>query len=1088
MMMKFNKKILFILFLSVVIFSFGVNATRLLSVSDGIRNPYNQSVWRGNITFNFTTNAPAMNVTFHFVTVSGSGSGTIPVNITVFNDTASDTYWNLTVNSIAGTSGGTMVGTWVTTSGSLNVTLTIQNFSYPGVVTEPAPELNKTLLGGAQGGGLSYYNIVPEVAPLNFTFNNSNTNNQNFTGNSNGLTVYVNLTVVEKSNSQASCQSIGGVKYILYTSSGAVADTQFLLSNQSVTTCNDIVTYSGRKGVTYWNITAPLSNAPDDVYSMFITANDTVLCGGNGVSGGFAYCAPNLNQTTTLSFALDSTPPNVTSFVMNYSNASNLSLSSLGKIEFNVTANDSTTSVQSVKFGYTSSNGTELNLSATRNSSTWSVELPVGTLIDGLFRINYYVNDSLNNLNQSRNSSVGVLSFTLDRVAPVVSSFWMNLTNASNLSSSLVSLLYFNATVNDSTLTTQEVRFGLYNGNATGVNITGVKNAAGVWTANVTASQLSDGVFTVLISANDTADNRNNTVSNLTFTLDRTAPNVTGFVMNYTNATNLSLTSVRKIEFNITTNDSTTIVQSVKLGFSNGNGTELNLSASRNSSSWSIELATSAIADGIYTIQYYVNDSLNNFNQSQNSPTGPLTFRLDRTAPNVTNITFGNYTNGIALGPVLANKTGSVLINVTAFINDTLGVQNVLFNVTNSSGTVLGLSLSGSHVVEYWNASSVVNVSALAEGTYYINVIANDTVANVNRTQNFTFIIDRSAPTATVSCSPSSVTVGDSVACTCSGTDTFSSIASNTFTGGSSTQSTATTSTGTGTSLTCTVVDSAGNSATATGSWTVNVAAAASTGSSSGGGAGGSSSGVSTGVKDQFEKKVWTSINKGETATVDVKNGVISISQVSFAVDKTVYGPWIQVQKVDKLPAEVKSLKSEVYTYVQINSNNVKDALNGMVDVKFKVPNTWISEKKLSTENVALLHFDNNQWAQLKTAFVSDDGTYSWFTAQTPSFSYFAVGEAITKSVVSTSAPSSSAQKVDAVSSESSTPSEMVSSSTNVNSSKNEVPRSISSKMKWVWIVIGAIVLIVLISVFTRRKSSSVSVSPKNKWDTSKKK
>ena len=829
MMMKFNKILLLMLF--VVLFSFGAYATTLLTVSDGITNPYNGSVWRGNITFNFTTNAPAMNVTFHFVTSSGASMGTIPVNITVFNDTAADTVWNLTVNSGAGTSAGTMIGTWTTTSGGFNVTLTIENSSYPGIATEPTPELNKTLLGQVQGSGFTYSNLAPEVAPLNFTFNGINTNNQNFTGG----TIYVNLTVVEKSASQSNCQAVGGVKWVITTSSGSVMDTQFMLSNSTVTTCQDIVSYSGRKGLSYWNLSTSLTGGSDDQYRMTITANDTTICGGNGPSGGRAYCTPNLNATTFLSFAIDNPPPNVTSFVMNYSNASNLSLSSLGKIEFNVTTNDSTTSVQYVKLGFANGNGTELNLSAGRNSTTWSVELSTSPLTDGTYTVQYYVNDSLNNLNRSRNSPTGPLTFTLDRVAPFVGSFWMNNSNASNLSSSLVSILTFNATVNDTTLGTQEVRFGFYNGNGTGFNLTATHGNAGVWTATAVASALSDGTYTILITANDTVNNLNNTISNLTFTLDRTPPNVTSFVMNFSNSSNFSSTRVGKIEFNITANDSTTTVQSVKLGFNNGNGTELNLSASRNSTAWSVELPVLTLGDGIYTVQYYVNDTLNNLNQSRNSPTGPLTFRLDQTPPNVTSIRFGNYTTGSALGPSLSNRTTNVFINLSAFINDTLGVQNVLFNITNSSGTVLSLSLSGSPVVEYWNASSVVNVSALAEGTYYINVIANDTVANVNRTQNFTFIIDRSAPTATVSCSPSSVTVGDSVACTCSGTDTISSIANSTFSSGSSTQSTATTTTGTGTSLVCTTTDSAGNTATATGSWTVNAAAAA-TGSSSGGG------------------------------------------------------------------------------------------------------------------------------------------------------------------------------------------------------------------------------------------------------------
>jgi hypothetical protein len=178
------------------------------------------------------------------------------------------------------------------------------------------------------------------------------------------------------------------------------------------------------------------------------------------------------------------------------------------------------------------------------------------------------------------------------------------------------------------------------------------------------------------------------------------------------------------------------------------------------------------------------------------------------------------------------------------------------------------------------------------------------------------------------------------------------------------------------------------------------------------------------------------------------------------------------VQKVDKLPSEVKPLKTDVYTYVQITSNNVKDALSGMVDVKFKVPNTWIAEKKLTNEDVALLHFENKKWNQLNTLFSSNDGTYSWFSAQTPGFSYFAVGEAL-NTVTSPAVVSAPIKAGEPITSAHSSNEEVVSSGDAVSSEKVESSSKTRSSFL-IWIMLGAIILIVLVFLLTRRKSTLI--------------
>jgi len=575
---------------------------------------------------------------------------------------------------------------------------------------------------------------------------------------------------------------------------------------------------------------------------------------------------------------------------------------------------------------------------------------------------------------------------------------WFNASNASNFSSSLISLLYFNATVNDTTLSTQEVRFSFDNSNTTGFNVTGVKNAAGVWTANVTASALSDGTYRVLIIANDTVNNLNNTVANLTFLIDRVAPNMTRFWFNGSSAANMnasnyssSLATILPFFATVSDPNFTSTVQSVQFGFYNDhNTTGFNVSAVRNTSSeWSANVTISAMSDGVYTVFLVANDTVNNVNNT----IANITFRLDRTPPNVTigTFTLGNLSNYATAGPTVVGynfTSGQAEGNYTirVVINDsTLTVQSVLFNVSNSSGRVTNFTgiLNESNYTAF-----NLNLSTLAEGWYNITVVVNDTVNNVNKSVYMPFVIDRTLPSVSVSCTPASPVTGETVTCTCTASDAMTGLTDSVkFEGDIDNIQSTTASGSSGTSSVCRVNDNAGNTKTATGSWTVTAA------SSGGSGSSGSGGGSSSGATGDFSQETWSSINTGETATVEVANGAIGVTDVSFTVDETTYGAWVKVASVDQLPSSVSSFSGTSYKTVQITENNVAEVLQGMVTVEFKVTKTWLSDNSLTASQVALFRYADGAWGELSTTLGADDGTYVHYSAQTPGFSYFVIGE-----------------------------------------------------------------------------------------------
>ena len=73
----------------------------------------------------------------------------------------------------------------------------------------------------------------------------------------------------------------------------------------------------------------------------------------------------------------------------------------------------------------------------------------------------------------------------------------------------------------------------------------------------------------------------------------------------------------------------------------------------------------------------------------------------------------------------------------------------------------------------------------------------------------------------------------------------------------------------------------------------------------------------------------------------------------------------------------------------------MKDNLiqNGKVD--FKVEKVWLAENQLSKESIALFHYVTDAWTELPTTVGVEDDAYVHYSASTPGFSYFVIGEKV---------------------------------------------------------------------------------------------
>lgn len=326
---------------------------------------------------------------------------------------------------------------------------------------------------------------------------------------------------------------------------------------------------------------------------------------------------------------------------------------------------------------------------------------------------------------------------------------------------------------------------------------------------------------------------------------------------------------------------------------------------------------------------------------------------------NLTNITISNGTW------VNWNQTLEAFpVNITIDENVTFE-QNFTVNFTLDSSAKYGVTLNAS-VTEIGNETNV-SYSALP---YY---------------SGLTTIGDNIDPEATASCSPTTLYSGSSFPCTCSGTDSSFGSGVDTSVGSSTSSDGTSTPISTGTfTYTCTVTDNAGNSASATATYTVGRAA--------------SSSGTTT---PSLPKKIhsWTLITPGVAAIMKDFDSEIGVKQIRVRVRNEVQNVEITVTKYSAKPAEVSVAKTgETYQYLHINAENFGEDLE-QATVEFRAERTWAAGVGLGKNDIAVFRYNEtaSRWNELTTTSTGEDTTYYYYDVEVEGFSYFAISE---KSVV----------------------------------------------------------------------------------------
>ena len=300
-----------------------------------------------------------------------------------------------------------------------------------------------------------------------------------------------------------------------------------------------------------------------------------------------------------------------------------------------------------------------------------------------------------------------------------------NVTIKGNVISTLPDTTSPNVTINqplNQTYTTTTINFNVTALDETGMNSclytlnSGIKNytmtnltsSPTQW--NATNSSMSQGSHTVRYYCKDTSNNLNNSES-VTFFIDTINPQVT---INSPLSKNYS-----QLNANFTLNEAGYCKYSLNAGINNYTMTV-------NSSNTGFNHTNSSIANGIYTLTAYCNDTIGN-----NNYTEIVSFQIDATNPLI----------DYGAGTPQSNTNQS---SISIFVNVTVIETNedtIVFRVHNSTNEY--------NVSSFTDRRRTINFTGLSDGTYRFNATINDSAGNINTTATRTLIIDNQPPSVT---------------------------------------------------------------------------------------------------------------------------------------------------------------------------------------------------------------------------------------------------------------------------------------------------------------------------------------------------
>ncbi|WP_319642262.1 PGF-pre-PGF domain-containing protein [Methanovulcanius yangii] len=135
-----------------------------------------------------------------------------------------------------------------------------------------------------------------------------------------------------------------------------------------------------------------------------------------------------------------------------------------------------------------------------------------------------------------------------------------------------------------------------------------------------------------------------------------------------------------------------------------------------------------------------------------------------------------------------------------------------------------------------------------------------------------------------------------------------------------------------------------------------------------------------------------TDLKRNDTASFAMDKG--AVYRVECAAGTTIDKVMVTVRKASSLPSSVNGTGTDVYEFEQVTLYYAGEADLSARTIFFRVPQAWLASNGYDSGDIVLMHYneETGTWDELPTEYTGEDGNYYLYRAETPSFSWFAIG------------------------------------------------------------------------------------------------
>ncbi len=152
--------------------------------------------------------------------------------------------------------------------------------------------------------------------------------------------------------------------------------------------------------------------------------------------------------------------------------------------------------------------------------------------------------------------------------------------------------------------------------------------------------------------------------------------------------------------------------------------------------------------------------------------------------------------------------------------------------------------------------------------------------------------------------------------------------------------------------------------------------------SSSGGG------GITIKYREDEFSRGWSEVEDSLNITID--KDLIPVTLVQFEVIQEARNVQFSIKALDSHPENLPKLSFAAYSFLKITLTSWDSDVFINQNIAFKVNKSWLSENNINNDEIALYRYKGG-WNNLQTTFINEDTEYSYYSAETPGFSFFAI-------------------------------------------------------------------------------------------------